>query len=373
MLKYTYRHLAISMAIVAMLLIPTSCFDGFPIFGPPLNGADVPENEWTWYDVEGMICRDGSPTGVGLRVNDPKRLAIYLNGGGACFNDMTCGPNPSSFGEEDLFDLQSQQGGIFNSHRPENPVRDWSFLFIPYCTGDVHLGTRYQGRAPGVDGTQAYVGSPNVEKALRFIEPYFKEQGIEEILIFGSSAGGYAVYSHFMRVKRYFPDVKLTVVNDSGPVFEDLQAFSPCLQIAFALHYGIQAPQGFIGPNLFADGILSHIYRYSSDRFPGVNFGLLSSLEDRTMRFFLSFGYNDCTGAPDNLLPADVYRTALMRLRDSYLIPETRWSTYYMDNDSHAELSKDEFFYEYEADGVKMYEWFARLLSGEERIHVSDE
>lgn len=361
-------------AIALLLFVPTSCFpDGTPIFAPPLNGADVPENAWTWYDVEGSICRDGSPTGIGLRVKDPKRLAIFMTGGGACFNDITCGPNPSSFGEADLFELENQQFGIFNQDRLENPVRDWSFMFVPYCTGDVHLGTRYEGFALNVEESQAYVGSYNFEKALRFVEPYFKENGIEEILLFGASAGGYSVYKHFMRVKRYFPDVKLTVINDSGPVFEDLQVFSPCLQVAFALLYNIEAPPGFLNLNLFRDGILSHIYRYASDRFPDVSFGLVSSLADRTIRFFLSFGYDNCAGAPDNMIPADEFSSAIKRLRDNYLIPETRWSTFYFDNDSHVQMVDDEPFYETEADGMYLYEWVARLLDGEDGIHVSNE
>jgi hypothetical protein len=363
----------IVLLAAVLLLLPVACFDGMPVFGPPLDGAEVEEREWTWYDVEGSICRDGSPTGVGLRVDDPKRLAIYLNGGGACFNDLTCASNPSSFGEVDLYDLEDQADGIFDLDRLENPLRGWSMMFVPYCTGDVHLGTRYQGQAIGVEGNQSFVGSHNFDKALRFIEPYFLEQEVEEILLFGSSAGGYGVYTNFMKVKRFFPDAKLTVINDSGPVFEDLQAFSPCLQIAFAAHFGIQSPPGFINLEMINDGILSHIYRYTSDRYPDVNFGFLSSLEDNTSRYFLSFGYDNCQGAPDNQLPADVFRNSLLRLRDDFLIPETRWSTFYIDDQSHAKLSDDEYFYELEADGVSMNEWFARLMSGEEKIHVSNE
>lgn len=25
-------------------------------------------------------------------------------------------------------------------HDPQNPFRDWSFVYIPSCTGDVHTG-----------------------------------------------------------------------------------------------------------------------------------------------------------------------------------------------------------------------------------------
>ncbi len=91
------------------------------------------------------------------------------------------------------------------------------------------------------------------------------------------------------------------------------------------------------------------------------------------MRYFLSFGYDNCNGAPNNQLPAEVFRTSILRLRDNYLIPETRWSTYFIDDNTHTQLSVDEQFYNHEADGMKMYEWVARLLNGEESIHVSSE
>ena len=91
---------------------------------------------------------------------------------------------------------------------------------------------------------------------------------------------------------------------------------------------------------MFGNGLISHIYAYSSDRHPDVNFGLISALEDQTIRFFLSFGYDDCAGAPNNSIPASEFRQSVLSLRDNYLIPDTRWSTYYVDNSTHVQLSK---------------------------------
>lgn len=233
------------------------------------------------------------------------------------------------------------------------------------------MGTKYFGTALNVPEKQAFVGSHNFEKALRFVEPYFEQVGVEEILLFGASAGGFGVYTNFMKVERIFPDAKLTVINDSGPVFEDLQAFSPCLQIGFAAIYGIRPPQGFISATMFQDGLLSHIYRYSSDRYPDVNFGFVTSLEDEVSRFFLSFGYDNCTGAPDNQLPADIFRNSLIRLRDNFLIPDTRWSTYFVDNSTHVQMVETDPFYIDETEGTKLYEWVGRLLDGEEGIHIA--
>ena len=358
-------------SVLSLLL--ASCFEGNPIFGPPLTGNDVTQQEWQWHNIEGSMCRDGSPTGIGLKVKDPKRLVIYLNGGGACFNELTCQSNRASFNEQDFLDLgNSNPGGIFDQTRLENPVREWSMMFVPYCTGDVHMGSRYNGRALDLDENQAYVGAYNFEKALTFIEPYFLENEIEEVLLFGISAGGYGIYTNFLKVKRHFPNAKLTVINDSGPLFDDPQAFSPCLQLGFIVAFGVQVPPNFLNFTTLQDG-LSHVYAYSSANYPNDNFGFISSLEDETSRFFLSFGYNNCTGAPNNSIPADEFRSSLISLRDDVIIPDSDWSTYYIDNSSHTQLNDNGPFYEHEVEGMKLYEWLARLILGERRVHVTAE
>lgn len=44
----------------------------------------------------------------------------------------------------------SDYRGIFDLSNPENPFRDFTAMFVPYCTGDVHVGdaTRRYGDDP---------------------------------------------------------------------------------------------------------------------------------------------------------------------------------------------------------------------------------
>ena len=37
-------------------------------------------------------------------------------------------------------DELSEFRGIFDRSNPENPFRDFGVIFVPYCTGDVHIG-----------------------------------------------------------------------------------------------------------------------------------------------------------------------------------------------------------------------------------------
>ncbi len=356
----------------AILLISCSRESAVQFSHPFLEVENNNQSE-NWYDIPGMICRDGSPTGIGYRVGNPKKLAIYINGGGACFNPETCGPNPKSFNGTDMQDLYTQYGnsGIFNASNPKNPLKDFSFVFVPYCTGDVHSGTKDVGFATGVADTQRYVGSFNFIKAVDFIQPYFNYKEVEEVVLFGLSAGGYGVYVNFLEVFKRFPNAKITVINDSGPLFNDDQAFPICLQFGFSVIFGLPLPTDLVECCGTPDIGLSNVYEYSSKNFPKANYGFMSSYNDATSRFFLSFGYNNCSGAPGNQLPADVFKNALINLREDILKPKTTWSTFYINGDSHTMFISDDIVYEREVGGMYLYEWVDKLMKGQ-RMHVSE-
>jgi hypothetical protein len=339
----------------------------------PLQDISKQIGSTHWFDIDGMICRDNSPTGIGYLVGNPKKLAIYINGGGACFNEPTCADNPRSFNQNDWSNLTSafSNAGIFDVSNPLNPLKDFSFVFVPYCTGDVHSGTKMNGLALGVADTQRFVGSKNFVKAMNFIQPYFDNNKVEEVVLFGMSAGGYGVYINFLEIARRFPNAKITVINDSGPLFSDDQAFPICLQLGFIGVFGLPVPADLFGCCFSPELGLTNVYEYSSKKFPDANFGFTSSYEDATSRFFLSFGYNNCSGAPGNQLPADLFRSALGTLREDVLKPKSDWSTYYINGDSHTMLATNDIFYNRNMAGMYLYEWVDKLMKGEV-MHVTE-
>lgn len=107
-------------------------YDGEPL--PPGEPG-----EWVWVDFPEATCRTGTPTGIGVRYGTSDNLLIYLQGGGACFNTLTCLNNPGSY---DIGDFTAWSGswgrwGLFNQDRPENPVGDWNVVYIPYAAQTV--------------------------------------------------------------------------------------------------------------------------------------------------------------------------------------------------------------------------------------------
>jgi hypothetical protein len=61
--------------------------------------------------------------------------------------------------------------GIFDATSAENPFKDWNMVYVPYCTGDVHFGTKKNGTVPGVTTPQQFVGYLNMQKFVGRIVP----------------------------------------------------------------------------------------------------------------------------------------------------------------------------------------------------------
>ncbi|HEY2736017.1 MAG TPA: hypothetical protein VGI70_18595, partial [Polyangiales bacterium] len=87
--------------------------------GDPLS---APDDTWTWFDFDDSTCRDGSHAGVSVNLHaSSKKVLIYLEGGGACFDASTCAQNPA-----DIAGQKASSAGIFDRTNPDNPIADWN-------------------------------------------------------------------------------------------------------------------------------------------------------------------------------------------------------------------------------------------------------
>ena len=111
--------------------------------------ARTGDKGWERVDPGGDCqCADGSEFNFWVREANPARVVFYLGGGGACFSAETCAP------ERDLYkttveDDPTDQRGMFDLDDERNPFADYSFVYVPYCTGDVHVGDTTKEYAPG--------------------------------------------------------------------------------------------------------------------------------------------------------------------------------------------------------------------------------
>ncbi|WP_088279696.1 pectin acetylesterase-family hydrolase [Ideonella sp. A 288] len=161
-----------------------------------------------------------------------KKLVVYFEGGGACWDSLTC-TFPIGAGLPDAVpqffmpavppaDDPSRYDGIFNSANPANPVKDWDFVYIPYCSGDVHSGSATRTYAnvghpvfplPGTFDIR-HGGFDNFMVVLDWMKKNLGHP--EQILVTGSSAGGYGASTNFPWVQKAFPKAKLAVLADAA-------------------------------------------------------------------------------------------------------------------------------------------------------------
>src|SRR5262249_16310681 len=112
-----------------------------------LAAAQPSDTTGAWNPIPGgpgTGCAHDSSYAFFVHPGDSQRLVIYLNGGGACWNNLNCDLHGRGTFRDviDTTQLPDQKNGIFDFANPRNPARDFTIIFIPYCTGDVFLGAR---------------------------------------------------------------------------------------------------------------------------------------------------------------------------------------------------------------------------------------
>lgn len=343
-----------------------------PVPAPTLLGEPLPGvvGEWTYVEFPDTQCRDGSPAGVGINLGSANKLMIYLEGGGRCVNEETCGffLFPANVEGGALTRLVAY-GGVLDRSRAENPVRDWDIVYVPYCTGDRHSGANPDGNVPGT-GPQKFVGYLNLQSFLERIVPTFPDT--TDVLLTGISAGGFGVSSTADLVQNAFPHLKVKMINDSGPIVSSA-VYTPCDQdrarTLWALDRTILRECGAACPN--PDDYWMDYGVYLADKFSDRPTGVICAAEDAVERMSFGIGVDDCTGALDLFNPpisAADFRADLLRYRERIArFPNA--STFYVNDSTHSFLGFDEF-YNARAGGVRLVDWFAKIVKGESPGHA---
>jgi hypothetical protein len=284
----------------------------------PIATSQMTPMSWTWVPIDGAVCRDGSATGIGLNLNpQSKNLMIFLEGGGACFNALTCGMNPANFNKNSLGTAAS--GGLLDRTDMKSPVKDWNFVYVPFCTGDIFGGNHPNATVTGVTGKQQFVGYVNMSRFVARLAPTFKDA--TKVLLTGISAGGFGAAANYPQVARAFSPIPVYSLDDSGPPMED--PYVPkCLQKEWSDLWGfdktILADCGSDCPdptNYTLDAVI-----HTAKAYPKIPFGLVEDTDDSVITLFYGFGASNCT-AGLSVVPGAQFTAGLLderaRLEDA--------------------------------------------------------
>ena len=226
--------------ILSIFLALTLCLAGTAIAkgpkAPPLL-PDIPE-EWTqilpadlYPDFEFEALSPACSNGLSatddeffffVKKGTVNNVVVYFQGGGACWDPITCLAAESYDTECTDEDSPENHGGIFDFQNPENPFKDWSFIFVPYCTGDVHIGANDKEYSiiisvdPLVVLTRTiqHRGAVNFHVVLKWMkENIFKPH---KIFVTGSSAGSYGAIAGFPWIKEAYKKSLVSLLGDAG-------------------------------------------------------------------------------------------------------------------------------------------------------------
>jgi hypothetical protein len=157
------------------------------------------------------VCMDGSPYHFFARRGSVNRLVMYYQGGGACWEQLTCSV-PSCDATVDLTDDNPARftSGFGDGTNPANPFRDWHVVFVSYCSCDIHFGDAAQDYPLHVEH-RGYQNAKIVEKWARehFVNP-------EVVFVTGSSAGAYGAWFHAPLLHEVWPAAQFHVLADAG-------------------------------------------------------------------------------------------------------------------------------------------------------------
>lgn len=171
-----------------------------------------------------------------------KKLMVFFDGGGACWHGNNCISVPTYNPEvNETVAAMAQAGGVFDFTNPDNPFKDWSVAFVPYCTGDIHWGSKDTayvdpfgfGGVPGADVTIHHRGFDNAMAVLNWFEGNYSKRHekeekkrkknkkkslkkVKQLMVTGSSAGAYGALFAFPYWREALPKANTYLVADAG-------------------------------------------------------------------------------------------------------------------------------------------------------------
>ncbi len=289
--------------VIALLVGCSSNSSGGRADGGPVDAGPIlaPEMTWTWVPLPGTTCGDGSTAGIGVNLaSQSPDLLVYLEGGGACWDATTCfvlntaiqiaAPYTQTQFATDVTNLNAS--GMFSRTDSASAFAGASFVYVPYCTGDVHAGTTV--RAYDVNGQSRSVhhtGGLNAQVIVGALHATLPN--LSRIWLTGSSAGGYGATLNLPRFAAAWPGAAIELLQDSSPFVDVMGGVYPQWQQAWAIAFPPTCPG-------CADSFPAVIDAITAAD-PAVRVGLLTYTEDATVKAF--FGYTgSLTPALDALL-----------------------------------------------------------------------
>ena len=323
-------------------------------------------------------CSQGTPYSFWVLEGDPARLAVIFSGGGACWTGENCALHGKPFYRPfaGLEQDPSHLGGIFDTGNRENPLADYTLVFLPTANGDLFLGdsvTTYD--VPAMGGQPAgkikilHKGYENAASALDWMFKTYPNPGA--VAVMGWSAGAIAspVYTHI--VARNYPRATVTHFADGGGAYRVGTKLAPLFK-SWGTADLFKRIKGFEDVS-FAGLSFEDLYIRAAELHPEITFHQYNERHDGVQGLFMRLIGVDAPDVAANLDEAH----ACIRAKISNFRTYTSWGHdegiiggYYdaalaknaLDNRGRPHVL--DRFYTRQTNGVRFLDWFTAAVTG---------
>ncbi len=318
---------------------------------PTVTEVDEPIAVGAWRSVaaDDCFCSDGSPFELWERPADPSRVVLFLEGGGACFSAETCGPTSPIYPRNLALGEQPRTSGIFAVDNPENPFAGYSIVYVPYCTGDVHLGDRVNEYSDSL--TIRHTGFANTSKGLDTVIAQYPD--VQQLVVAGSSAGSVPVPAFAGLAADALPDADIIAFGDASGAYPDV----PELNARLGAEWGVlgNVPDWPVNEGLTAEEwSFPGLYVQAGTQHPDITFARFDHAFDGVQTFFSWLLDLDTS---DLLATIDATEAQI----EGAGVPV---ASYVARGGGHTILGSDDL-YDLEVEGVRFVDFLDALVAGD--------
>jgi hypothetical protein len=297
------------------------------------------------------LCARGGEYAFLVHHGDPQKILVSFAGGGACWDDFTCG-NAKVFTDtvEKTYNQVSNQAGIFDFQNKDNPYKKWTHIFVPYCTGDVHLGNgdATYTRPDNSHFVIHHRGGVNVRAVLKWMADNYR--GATEINVNGCSAGSYGSVLWTPLIVESYSQAKVLQFGDSGAGVTDSLFFT---------QWGVEKSMPAWIPALNPANVvwkklsIVDVYGAVANYYPQARFSQFNHEQDRIQILY----YAAMNGGGVDWTPR-----MFKNMSDTFLLA-ANFRYFVAPGKTHCSMNNASF-YTTKSDGVVLSDWLNFAISG---------
>lgn len=285
---------------------------------------------------------------------DPEQLLIFLESGGACVDPVTAAVRAC---DEAVSVNLAAKKGIFDFTQAANPYKNFTVIYINYCSGDLFAADIKQKF-----GVQ--FGLINTKAALNWAKENHFDRKLRTFVLAGSSAGSLGAQLWARSLLTSFKYERAAVIADSFVCVMPAGAQGMLFRTYQVCDNGLLST---VDQEWCRAGNLTvqHVYASAIASFPEVTFASVNSKEDSEQIKYYNLLSKVFHGQPPTIDPASFYKLANSDLAVFNKYPN--FVSYWVNSNQHMFLNWDSL-YGVDATGTggggngpKLIDWLGSL------------